>query len=390
MNHEEFLEYYNSININRKICRINKNKIVKDYLLSHHKCITLKEALYQELNNINEPPKCPVCNSYLKFINLKIGYNKYCNSKCSANSKEVREKTKETCLRKYGVENYVQTKEYIDKTNKTCLEKYGVKRAIQLNKYKQKRNQTNLYKYGVEHPISLDEFKEKRKENNILKYNDPTYNNKEKAKETCLKKYGVINAGGLEQSLQKIKNTCLEKYGVENPYQITFVKEKIKKTCLERYGVENYSKSEEYKRNKDSIILKAMITKKNNRTFNTSKPEEDLYVYIKEKFPLVKRQYKDKERYPYFCDFYIPELDLFLELNATWTHNNHPFNPDSKMDQNILNDWKNKSKEHPFYLGAIDTWTIRDVNKRNMAKENKLNFKEVWSLEEGKKFIDEI
>ena len=46
MNHEEFLEYYNSININRKICKINKNQIVKDYLLSHHKCITLKEALY--------------------------------------------------------------------------------------------------------------------------------------------------------------------------------------------------------------------------------------------------------------------------------------------------------------------------------------------------------
>lgn len=196
--------------------------------------------------------------------------------------------------------------------------------------------------------------------------------------------------GGSDQSLQKIKNTCLEKYGVQNPYQITFVKEKIKKTCLERYGVENYSKSEEYKRNKDSIILKAMITKKNNHTFNTSKPEEDLYVYIKEKFPLVKRQYKDKERYPYFCDFYIPELDLFLELNATWTHNNHPFNPDSKIDQNILNDWKNKSKEHPFYLVAIDTWTIRDVNKRNIAKENKLNFKEVWSLEEGKNFINEI
>lgn len=200
-----------------------------------------------------------------------------------------------------------------------------------------------------------------------MKYNDPTYNNREKFKETCLKKYGVINAGGSEQSLQNIK-----------------------KTCLERYGVENYSKSEEYKKNKDSIMLKLMITKKNNHTFNTSKPEEDLYAYIKEKFPLVKRQYKDKERYPYFCDFYIPELDIFLELNATWTHNNHSFNSDSKIDQNILNDWKNKSKEHPFYLGAIDTWTVRDVNKRNIAKENKLNFKEVWSLEEGKKYIDEI
>lgn len=34
---------------------------------------------------------------------------------------------------------------------------------------------------------------------------------------------------------------------------------------------------------------------------------------------------------------------------------------------------------------AITIWTIKDVEKRNCAKEHKLNFKEVWSLDEGKK-----
>ena len=36
----------------------------------------------------------------------------------------------------------------------------------------------------------------------------------------------------------------------------------------------------------------------------------------------------------------------------------------------------------------IEGWTIYDVNKRETAKRNNLNFYEFWSLEEGKKFID--
>ena len=115
-----------------------------------------------------------------------------------------------------------------------------------------------------------------------------------------------------------------------------------------------------------------------------------MYLYIKEKFPSVIRQYKDKERYPYFCDFYIPELDLFLELNGTWTHGNHPYDMNSKEDNSILNIWKEKSKEHPMYLAAIKTWVVSDVNKRNKAKENHLNFKEVWNLDEGKEFINNL
>ena len=61
-----------------------------------------------------------------------------------------------------------------------------------------------------------------------------------------------------------------------------------------------------------------------------------------------------------------------------------------QLDQIILERWKEKSKKHPFYNNAIETWTKRDVNKRNKAKENNLNYKEVWTLEEGKEFIDKM
>ena len=62
----------------------------------------------------------------------------------------------------------------------------------------------------------------------------------------------------------------------------------------------------------------------------------------------------------------------------------------NEENQIILEKWKEKSKKHPFYINAIETWTKRDVEKRSKAKENNINFKEVWSLEEGKKIIDEL
>ena len=129
-------------------------------------------------------------------------------------------------------------------------------------------------------------------------------------------------------------------------------------------------------------------SKRKNHTFNTSKPEEELYLYIKEKFPSVVRQYKDKERYPFCCDFYIPELDLFLELNGMWTHGEHAYN--KEKDKNKLIQWEEKSKNSNFYKCAIKVWTIKDPEKRDCANRNHLNFKEVWSLKEGKEFIDNL
>ena len=45
---------------------------------------------------------------------------------------------------------------------------------------------------------------------------------------------------------------------------------------------------------------------------------------------------------------------------------------------------------HKYYFVAIRTWTVTDPLKREIAKQNNLHFKEVWTLDEGKKFIDEL
>ena len=136
------------------------------------------------------------------------------------------------------------------------------------------------------------------------------------------------------------------------------------------------------------IASKSYNVRIKNHTWSSSSIEEKIYIKIKKIFPLVKRQYKE-ERYPWHCDFYIPELDYFIEINGYWVHGEHPYNPNSIEDQKIIEKWKQKynNGEHPLYERAIYGWTISDVEKRETAKRNNLNYKEVWTLEEGKEFI---
>ena len=380
MNHDSILLkiFFNKENniIGGKVARLRRKfPNILSYLNKRYPdSFSLKETLIRMKYHIDVHPKCPVCGNFTKFYGFKnLMFTNHCSNKCTQLDSETKIKFKQTCLEKYGVDAPMKSSKIKEKSKQVCLEKYGVENISQFFETKEKYKQTCLEKYGVDNPFKLEK----------TKINSHSKEAKEKQRKTCLEKYGVENSFKSKEVRQKYKENYKRKYGVENPFQNEIIKEKIKQTCLEKYGVDRAIKN-------SLISNKVINTRIKNNTWTTSKPEEKLYLYIKEKFPSVIRQYKDKERYPYFCDFYIPELDLFLELNGTWTHGNHPYDMNSKEDNSILNIWKEKSKEHPMYLAAIKTWVVSDVNKRNKAKENHLNFKEVWNLDEGKEFINNL
>ena len=181
----------------------------------------------------------------------------------------------------------------------------------------------------------------------------------------------------------KIKNTCIEKYGIGisiNPVQ-------NKKTMMIKYGVENPSQFKNRNINWDIAVKKQYNTKKKNNSFNVSKQEELSYKILKEKFSDIIRQYNSK-LYPFACDFYIPSLDLYIEYNGTWTHGGHPYSKDNKEDISIVEKWK--SKNTSYYDNAIKVWTYKDPLKRMIAKENKINYKEFWNINEIKYWIDSL
>ena len=98
------------------------------------------------------------------------------------------------------------------------------------------------------HTIS-DGYREccSQKCSNKLMFLDKDRAAKVKAKrvDTCMKKYGVTNAGGTKESLEKAKQTHLAKRGVKWAMQSKDVVDKSKETCLKKYGTTTYVHSEE-------------------------------------------------------------------------------------------------------------------------------------------------
>ena len=62
---------------------------------------------------------------------------------------------------------------------------------------------------------------------------------KEKAKNTCLKKYGTVSPAQNENVKKKGRKTCLDRYGVEYSFQSENNKTKTKKTLNAKYGVDH-------------------------------------------------------------------------------------------------------------------------------------------------------
>ena len=116
-------------------------------------------------------------------------------------------------------------------------------------------------------------------------------------------------------------------------------------------------------------------TKKLNKSFNTSKPEKELYEQLCLKYGKgnVLHPYRCSE-YKHNCDFYIVSEKLFIELNYHWAHGGKPYNPNDEDCINLLNKWKEKARDHVQYRYAIDYWTNKDVQKLKDFRDNKLNF----------------
>lgn len=337
-----------------------------------------KEILDRIRFHIEIRPKCEVCGDNVKYRGLLNGiptYKTYCSCSCAQKSEKTRLKYKENCIKKYGVDNTLKLKEIQEKRKRTLYKRYGVTIPSKSKEIQNKIKNTCKEKYGVENPLLSSKIRDK-------------------IKETCIDKYGSISVLGNSDFM---KSKIKEKYGVEYVTQIPYVRKRISEstsseecnnkkmiTCIKKYGVPFVLMS-------DNVKKKIMHSKKINHTFNTSKPEEELYIYIKDKFPNVKRQYKDEKRYPYNCDFYIPELDYFIELEGSWVHGSHPYNDNEKIDKDKLAQWTLKyNNGSKYYKNAIDVWTIKDPEKRQCANIHNLNFKEVWSLNEGKSFIDNL
>lgn len=201
---------------------------------------------------------------------------------------EITRKGKSTRLEKYGDENYVNPQ----KTKKTCMEKYGVGCVFSSDEIKRKIEDTNIKKYGNPHYVNPEKTKQTMNE----KYGGSTWSSevlRKKCDKTLRERYG----NNLELIVEKMKKTKQERYNNENYNNL----EKHKQTCFEKYGVDSFSKSEYSNRLRCRYLYDGV-------NFDSSW-ELYLWIYAKDNGIPIERE-PQKFSYIYNGDehFYFPDF----------------------------------------------------------------------------------
>lgn len=98
----------------------------------------------------------------------------------------------------------------------------------------------------------------KIKKTKLLKYGNEAYVNPEKAKKTCLEKYGVDNVSKSHDVIEKIKAANQEKYGVDWTFQSEEVKSNIRESNLVNFGVEHVSQRKDVAEKKKKTFTKTL------------------------------------------------------------------------------------------------------------------------------------
>lgn len=204
--------------------RITEKKIMK--------CKVLYDKINKYPLNLNIKIFTQKYYNYINNLN-NIPICKNCNNEVSfnINKKKYNEFCSTKCVRNNIDVNI--------KRNNTMEIKYNKKNYNNRNKAKN----TNLKKYGVENISQINEIKLKKKKIFNEKYGVDSYtqtkNYLQKTKNTNLKKYGVESHNQNKEIKEKKKISYLKKYGVDSPLKSEIIREKIKNTNMLKYGVEN-------------------------------------------------------------------------------------------------------------------------------------------------------
>lgn len=335
---------------------------------------------YDNLENIHIFCKCGKKN---KFHNCNIGYSKYCSNKCQMNDPKIKQYRK-SIQDKMNIKMIQTAKNNIDKNG---LNSY--QRSIIKQKYtKKERYGDENYNNSIKRETTcLKKYKSKNVMQNKIIINQMVNTKKNNIDENGLNSFQRNNAWKQIKVKEHCKRIKKERYGNENYNNIN----KAKQTCLNKYGVDSYTKSQQFKnlfKDKNwlnNVKQKEYYTKKKNNSFTKSQTEDECYKLLCNKFDKVERQYKSSV-YPFRCDLYIPQKDLYIECHFTFTHNHKPFKNsiEDLIELEKLKEKANeinfKGKKKDYYKTVIDVWTKRDPLKLSYFKKNKLNYKIFYNI----------
>ena len=149
--------------------------------------------------------------------------------------------------------------------------------------------------------------------------------------------------------------------------------ERLKKENKELFDDRNRRRSISCKKawSNQELIEKRNETVKINRKLRKDRvcrtiAEQKMYDTLKEIYTDLQYDIKVDERYPFFCDFYIPSIDVFIELQAHPSHGRLPI------------EYLQFDEYSKYPAKYADVFAVRDVKKNNIAKQNGINLIRIY------------
>lgn len=178
---------------------------------------------------------------------------------------------------------------------------------------------------------------------------------------TCLRLYGITNAGATVESRDKARATMMTLYGVKNALENKDLLQKSKDTLFKNFGVDNPVKHPD-------IFLKnrAAIIKSGKTTANTSHMERELRDFIRSLgFPEATNHWlkSDKGR-PQELDVYVKEKNIAVEFNGLRYHTSRFKEKNYHLDKTELCEKNNIQLVHIFE----HTWKNRKYQVKSFLK----------------------
>ena len=216
---------------------------------------------------------CKICKTPTTFNGLYYRYKNCCSKKCEKQYNLLR--TKEEVFKKFGVENVYQLKEIKEKLKQTWIKNYGVDNPAKSDIIQAKIIKTSNMKYGTNHPLASNEIQEKR------------------------------------------KNTCFKNLGVEYPMQN---KTSFEKQQMSGFKAKNFKDTKLFYRGLVELDFLEKYHSKYSDIINA---------------PFIKYMINKKQHY-YFPDFYIPSLNLIIEIKSSYYYEKYKDKCDAKEKATIM------------------------------------------------------
>lgn len=197
------------------------------------------QRLWHVANRSFVPKSCDFCDEPAKWDKKRKRYGTCGSEDCK------KAKSKQTSLKKYGVEHSSQAKKVQEKKAKTNQIRYGSDNPMRSREVKEKARKTTQERYGVDNPMQNDSIKAKNEASHVQNHGhkraSSLYSVKKKIEETNKANHGGEWNFTTDSFKEQSETAQVDKYG--DLFQRTEeYKEKSLQTHKERYG-DHYSRT---------------------------------------------------------------------------------------------------------------------------------------------------